>query len=195
MATKEVKLTNCYSKLSAEDYANLSQDAKGIIFEYQDKDGKTTGAMHFFGTRFHATAKTQDEILRTLKAVVRLHWLVNDKEADIRERNDAIRAKLGKRRPAAIILRTDKGETVRRWDVSECDFIIGLFPTKKDRERSKKDTDRYIHNAVIALLEALSFRVEFPRSAKKPTEAKTSAPVAEVSGAEASNAEQIDKAA
>ena len=170
MATKEKNYTNDYCKLSAEEYDNLASNAKGIIFGYRNSKGEISGGMHFFGTRFQATAKSQDEILRTLKAVIKIHWDVSGKEADLRERNNAIRARLGRRKPAEIILRTDKGETVRGWDVAASEFVVGMFPTAKDLDRSKKNKDNYIHNAVIALLEALNFRVEFPKSVEKADE-------------------------
>ena len=93
MATKEKNYTNDYCKLSAEEYDNLASNAKGIIFGYRNSKGEISGSMHFFGTRFQATRKSQDEILRTLKAVIKIHWDISGKEADLRERNDAIRAR------------------------------------------------------------------------------------------------------
>lgn len=160
------------SKLNAEQFANLANNAAGVIFEYAARENKNT-AMHFFGADFEATAKTQDEMFRVLRNVVTTFWEVKTKEAILREANDGIRSKLRASTPYRLIIRTSKGETVKNFDLDESVWAkIGLMPTKKDLERSARDRKKYIHNATKALMDALNFRVELPKEDEKPTEKK-----------------------
>ena len=147
------------SKLNADQYANLASTAKGIVLEYAGKDGKNTG-MHFFGADFEATDKTQDETFRVLQNLVAAHWEVKAKETALREANDGIRSKLRASTPAAIIVRSAKGETIQRYALEESVWArIGLIPTKKDLERSARDQKKYRHNATKAMMDALGFRL------------------------------------
>lgn len=156
------------SKLNADQYANLSSIEAGIIFEYAGKDGKNTGLI-FFGKEYEATAKTQDEAFRVLKNVVATFWEVKTAETKLREANDGIRSKLRASTPFRIIVRTAKGDTLRNYALEDSVWAkIGLMPTKKDLERSAKDRKKYIHNAAKALMDALNFRVELPKSEEKP---------------------------
>ena len=172
------QLTNTYCKLNVANYAALSADQrKGVFFVFRNADGEES-AIHFLGTRFQATAKTQDEIIRVMKAVTRMFWAVDKKAASLRERNDSLRPKLTSRCPVEIVIYANDAKKVKTWDVSECEFTFKLFPTAKDRERSTKDVDKYIHGAVLALLEALDFRVEFPaaKDLKDKDNAENAAP-------------------
>ena len=160
------------SKLNAEQTANLALNAAGIVLVYNGKEGKNT-AMHFFGSDYEATNKTQDELFRVLKNLVATHWDVKSKETVLRESNDGIRSKLRASTPAQIIVRTDKGETVKRYDLDESVWAkIGLMPTKKDLERSTRDQKTYQHNATKAMMDALGFRL-LPVSVEVPTPATT----------------------
>lgn len=161
------------SKLNAVQFANLANNAAGVIFEYAGKDGKNT-AMHFFGADFEATAKTQDEMFRVLRNVVTTFWEVKTKEAILRKANDGIRSKLRASTPFQLIIRTSKGDTVRKFALDESVWAkLGFMPTKKDLERSASDRKKYIHDATKALMDALNFRVELPKTEETPASAET----------------------
>lgn len=155
------------SRFNAEQFANMKSNVAGVIFVYESKDGKES-AIHFFGADFEATAKTQDELLRVMRNVVSLHWMIKIKETELREKNDGIRCKLRATTPTEIIINGANGETIKKYDTANSDFAkFGFFPTKKDLERSARDQKKYIHSATIALLEALNFRVDFPKAEKE----------------------------
>lgn len=157
------------SKLSADQFANLASNASGVIFEYAGKEGKNS-ALQFFGKDYEPSAKTQDELFRVLKNVVSTFWGVKTAENSYRETNDGIRSKLRASTPFRIIIRTDKGETVKVYDLADSVWAkIGLMPTKVDLERSARDQKKYIHNAAKTLMDALNFRVELPKEEQKPT--------------------------
>lgn len=168
------------SKLNAEQFANMAVNAAGVIFEYAGKDGKNT-AMHFFGTDYEATARTQDEMFRVLRNVVTTFWEVKTKESLLRESNDGIRSKLRAGTPLRLIIRTSAGSTVKIFDLDASVWArIGLMPTKKDLERSARDRKKYIHHATKALMEALNFRIELPKDTAQPEEVQTEQPAEQV---------------
>lgn len=160
-------------KFNADQYANMDTHVAGIIFVYAGKDGKDT-AMHFFGKEYEMTAKTQDELLRVMRNLKTTLWMVKEKETELREKNDGIRCKYRSSTPTIIYVNTDKNERVKKY-VTECsDFSkFGFFPTKKDLERSARDKKKYIHSSTIAMLVALNFRVEFPKTETAPVETAT----------------------
>jgi hypothetical protein len=166
------------SKLNAEQYANLASNATGILLVYAGKEGKDT-AMHFFGADFEAADKTQDELFRVLRNLVATHWNVKSEETKLREANDGIRSKLRASTPAAIIVRSAKGETIKHYDLDQSVWArIGLMPTKKDVERSARDQKTYQHNATKAMMDALGFRLlpvsnETPAVTEMPAKGKT----------------------
>lgn len=160
------------SKLNADQYANLASTAKGILLVYAGKEGKDT-AMHFFGADYEPKEGVQDELFRVLKNLVAVHWDVKTAEAKLREANDGIRSKLRASTPARIIVRNDKGGTIKQYDLDQSVWArIGLMPTKKDLERSARDQKTYQHNATKAMMDALGFRL-LPVS-------KETAPVVEI---------------
>lgn len=169
------------SKYNAEQCANMNLNSAGIIFIYAGKDGKDT-AMHFFGKEYEMIAKTQDELLRVMRNLKTTLWMVKEKETELREKNDGIRCKYRSSTPAYIFVNDENNQRVKKY-VTDCsDFSkFGFFPTKKDLERSARDKKKYIHSSTIAMLEALNFRVEFPKIETAPVEtaAENTAPVAE----------------
>ena len=83
-------------------------------------------------------------------------WAVKAEEIKLREANDGIRSKLRATTPCAVIFRTEKGETVKRFDLEESVWAkIGLVPTKKDFERTARDYKKAIHAAAKASFDAL----------------------------------------
>lgn len=169
------------SKYNAEQCANMNLNSAGIIFIYAGKDGKDT-AMHFFGKEYEMAAKTQDELLRVMRNLKTTLWMVKEKETELREKNDGIRCKYRSSTPTHIFVNDENDQRVKKY-VTDCsDFSkFGFFPTKKDLERSARDKKKYIHSSTIAMLEALNFRVEFPKTETAPVEtaAENTAPVAE----------------
>jgi hypothetical protein len=154
------------SKLNAENFSALNSNFSGVVLEYAGKDGKNT-AILFFGVDYEATGKTQDEMLRVVKNVMLAHWLTKAKETELRESNDGIRCKLRASTPLKIHIHTDKGETVKVYDLENSEWAkIGLMPTKVDLERSARDQKKTVHGAAVAMLEALKFRVELPKEEK-----------------------------
>ena len=67
-------------------------------------------------------------------------------------------------------------ERAKVFETKDCDFSkFGFFPTKKDMERSARDKKKYIHASTVAMLEALNFRVEFPKAEEVAPAAKDTA--------------------
>ena len=154
------------SKLNAEQTSVQSANFNGILFVYNGKDGANT-ALHFLGKDFEATEKTQNAMFEVIKNVVNTFWSVKEKETDLREGADGIRSKLRASTPAEIIIRTAKGELVKKFDLTDSVWArLGLVPTKKDMERSARDKKKAIHNAAKAICEAMNFRVELPKEDK-----------------------------
>ncbi len=162
------------SKLNATQFANLNSNFSGVILVYSstNKDGDTVEtAQHFFGADYEAKDKTENEIFRVWKNVVETFWTVKSKETTFREDNDGIRSKLRASTPTAVIFHTDKGETVKKFDLEQSVWQkIGLVPTKKDLERTARDYKQCIHRAAKASFDALGFRVEFAKETEKPAE-------------------------
>lgn len=162
------------SKLNAEQFANLKSDFAGVLLVYKsnNKEGvEAQTAQHFFGAEYEVTDKTQDEVFRVWKNVVATFWAVKLKETDLRTDNDGIRSKLRASTPAEIIFRTKNRELIKRYELEESVWQkIGLVPTKKDLERTKKDYKNAIHRATKASFDALGFRVELPKDVENPTE-------------------------
>jgi hypothetical protein len=157
------------SKLNAEQFSAMDSNFSGVVLEYQGKDGNNS-AIHFFGVDYEATGKTQDEMLRVVKNVMLAHWLTKAKETELRQSNDGIRCKLRASTPVKIHIHTDKGETVKVYDLENSEWAkIGLMPTKVDLERSARDQKKTVHSAAVAMLEALKFRVELPKEEKAET--------------------------
>lgn len=106
-------------------------------------------------------------------------WAVKAEEIKLREANDGIRSKLRATTPCAVIFRTEKGETVKRFDLEESVWAkIGLVPTKKDFERTARDYKKAIHAAAKASFDALGFRVALPREAEQPVSQPAEVPAA-----------------
>lgn len=159
------------AKFNADQFANMNTHVAGIIFVYAGKDGNDT-AMHFSGKEYEMTAKTQDEFLRVMRNLKTTLWLVKEKETELREKNDGIRCKYRTTTPTTIYVNMANKERAKVFETKDCDFSkFGFFPTKKDMERSARDKKKYIHASTIAMLEALNFRVEFPK-AEITTDAK-----------------------
>lgn len=159
------------AKFNADQFANMDTHVAGIIFVYAGKDGNDT-AMHFSGKEYEMTAKTQDEFIRVMRNLKTTLWLVKEKETELREKNDGIRCKYRTTTPTTIYVNMANKEHAKVFETSDCDFSkFGFFPTKKDLERSARDKKKYIHASTIAMLEALNFRVEFPK-AETTTDAK-----------------------
>ena len=179
------------SKLNAEQYAAMNSNFSGVVLEYAGKDGKNT-AIHFFGLDYEVTGKTQEEMLRVVKNVMVAHWLTKAKETELRQSNDGIRCKLRASTPYRIHIHTDKGETVKVYDLANSEWAkIGLMPTKVGLERSERDKKKTIHGAAVAMLEALKFRVELPKEEKAEKPADKSAETA--SGKAANDAKNETK--
>ena len=158
------------SKLNAEQFSAMSKNFKGVVLEYAGKDSKNT-AIHFYGVDYEATGKTQNEVLRVVKNVMLAHWVTKTKETQLRESNDGIRTKLRASTPLCIHIHTDKGETVKVYNLEDSVWAkVGLMPTKVDLERSSREQKKTVHGAAIAMLEALNFRVELPKEEEKPAE-------------------------
>ena len=123
------------SRLNSEQFVNLVNGLKGVILVYKstDRDGnEKETAQQFFGADYEPKDKTQDEIFRVWKNVVMTFWAVKAEEIKLREANDGIRSKLRATTPCAVIFRTEKGETVKRFDLEESVWAkIGLVPTKR----------------------------------------------------------------
>ncbi|MCS2889307.1 hypothetical protein NXV14_22765 [Bacteroides fragilis] len=160
------------SRLNSEEFVNLVNGLKGVILVYKstDRDGnEKETAQQFFGADYEPKDKTQDEIFRVWKNVVMTFWAVKAEEIKLREANDGIRSKLRATTPCAVIFRTEKGETVKRFELEESVWAkIGLVPTKKDFERTARDYKKAIHAAAKASFDALGFRVALPREAEQP---------------------------
>lgn len=158
------------SRLNSEQFVNLVNGLKGVILVYKstDRDGnEKETAQQFFGADYEPKDKTQDEIFRVWKNVVMTFWAVKAEEIKLREANDGIRSKLRAATPCAVIFRTEKGETVKRFELEESVWAkIGLVPTKKDFERTARDYKKAIHAAAKASFDALGFRVALPREAE-----------------------------
>ena len=139
------------SRLNSEEFVNLVNGLKGVILVYKstDRDGnEKETAQQFFGADYEPKDKTQDEIFRVWKNVVMTFWAVKAEEIKLREANDGIRSKLRATTPCAVIFRTEKGETVKRFELEESVWAkIGLVPTKKDFERTARDYKKAIHAA------------------------------------------------
>jgi hypothetical protein len=158
------------SKLNAEQFSAIGKNFKGVVLEYAGKEGKNT-AILFFGADYEATGKTQDEVLRVVKNVMLAHWETKNKETVLRESNDGIRTKLRASTPLKIHIHTDKGETVKVYNLEDSVWArVGLMPTKKDLERSAREQKKYVHGAAVAMLEALKFRLELPKMEETPLE-------------------------
>lgn len=156
------------SKLNSEQFAGTETGLKGIIFVYNGKDGAQT-ALHFFGKDYEPADKTQNEVFRAIKNVVNTFWSVKETETKLREDADGIRSKLRASTPSAIIIRTEKGEKVNVYDLTESVWArLGFVPTKKDMERSARDKKKAIHNATKAIFEAMNFRVTLPKETAEP---------------------------
>lgn len=159
-------------KLNAEQFANLATNFAGVVLVYKstNKEGlETQTAQHFFGAEYEAIDKSENEIFRVWKNVVQTFWDVKVKETSLREDNDGIRSKLRASTPSAVIFKTNKGETVKHFDLEQSVWQkIGLVPTKKDLERTARDYKKAIHAATKASFDALGFRVELQKEAEKP---------------------------
>lgn len=170
------------SRLNSEEFVNLVNGLKGVILVYKstDRDGnEKETAQQFFGADYEPKDKTQDEIFRVWKNVVMTFWAVKAEEIKLREANDGIRSKLRATTPCAVIFRTEKGETVKRFDLEESVWAkIGLVPTKKDFERTARDYKKAIHAAAKASFDALGFRVALPREAEQPVPQPAEVPAA-----------------
>ena len=170
------------SRLNSEEFVNLVNGLKGVILVYKstDRDGnEKETAQQFFGADYEPKDKTQDEIFRVWKNVVMTFWAVKAEEIKLREANDGIRSKLRATTPCAVIFRTEKGETVKRFDLEESVWAkIGLVPTKKDFERTARDYKKAIHAAAKASFDALGFRVALPREAEQPVSQPAEVPAA-----------------
>lgn len=170
------------SRFNSEQFVNLANGLKGVILVYKstDRDGKEKEtAQQFFGADYEPKNKTQNEIFRVWKNVVMTFWAVKAEEIKLREANDGIRSKLRATTPCAVIFRTEKGETVKRFDLEESVWAkIGLVPTKKDFERTARDYKKAIHAAAKASFDALGFRVALPREAEQPAPQPAEVPAA-----------------
>lgn len=170
------------SRLNSEEFVNLVNGLKGVILVYKstDRDGnEKETAQQFFGADYEPKDKTQDEIFRVWKNVVMTFCAVKAEEIKLREANDGIRSKLRATTPCAVIFRTEKGETVKRFDLEESVWAkIGLVPTKKDFERTARDYKKAIHAAAKASFDALGFRVALPREAEQPVSQPAEVPAA-----------------
>ena len=170
------------SRLNSEQFVNLVNGLKGVILVYKstDRDGnEKETAQQFFGADYEPKDKTQDEIFRVWKNVVMTFWAVKAEEIKLREANDGIRSKLRAATPCAVIFRTEKGETVKRFELEESVWAkIGLVPTKKDFERTARDYKKAIHAAAKASFDALGFRVALPREAEQPVPQPAEVPAA-----------------
>jgi hypothetical protein len=106
------------------------------------------------------------------------HWLTKAKETELRQQNDGIRCKLRASTPLKIHIHTDKGETVKVYDLENSEWAkIGLMPTKVDLERSARDQKKTVHGAAVAMLDALKFRVELPKEEKNETKKPEQKPI------------------
>jgi hypothetical protein len=122
------------------------------------------------------------------------HWLTKAKETELRQQNDGIRCKLRASTPLKIHIHTDKGETVKVYDLENSEWAkIGLMPTKVDLERSKREKSQTIHKAAIAMLEALKFRVELPKEKKIEPENALQNPVVPVVDANQTQPEIVEQ--
>ena len=170
------------SRLNSEQFVNLVNGLKGVILVYKstDRDGnEKETAQQFFGADYEPKDKTQDEIFRVWTNVVMTFWAVKAVEIKVREANDGIRSKLRAATPCAVIFRTEKGETVKRFELEESVWAkIGLVPTKKDFERTARDYKKAIHAAAKASFDALGFRVALPREAEQPVPQPAEVPAA-----------------
>jgi hypothetical protein len=167
------------SKLNAEQFSAMGKNFKGVVLEYAGKDGKNT-AIHFFGVEYEPVNGTQGEVLRVVKNVMLAHWVTKSKETELRESNDGIRTKLRASTPVCIHIHTDKGETVKSYNLEDSVWAkIGLMPTKVDLERTQREQKQTIHRASVAMLEALKFRVELPKEEEKPAENANQTPTVE----------------
>ena len=170
------------SRLNSEEFVNLVNGLKGVILVYKstDRDGnEKETAQQFFGADYEPKDKTQDEIFRGWKNVVMTFWAVKAEEIKLREANDGIRSKLRATTPCAVIFRTEKGETVKRFELEESVWAkIGLVPTKKDFERTARDYKKAIHAAAKASFDTLGFRVALPRAAEQPVPQPAEVPAA-----------------
>ena len=170
------------SRLNSEEFVILVNGLKGVILVYKstDRDGnEKETAQQFFGADYEPKDKTQDEIFRVWKNVVMTFWAVKAEEIKLREANDGIRSKLRATTPCAVIFRTEKGETVKRFELEESVWAkIGLVPTKKDFERAARDYKKAIHAAAKASFDALGFRMALPREAEQPVPQPAEVPAA-----------------
>jgi len=168
------------SKLNSEQFAQLKENAAGIIFVYTSKNGTKT-AQHFFGKDFEAKKieikdkndkRQEDEFFRVWKNLLSALWATKDAEMNFREKNDGIRSKFRAGTPSVIIINSDKGNRLKTCHMDESVWAkIGLVPTKKDLERTARDYKQAIHNATKASFETLDFRTE-DYLKKKEAEAK-----------------------
>ena len=170
------------SRLNSEEFVNLVNGLKGVILVYKSTDREEKEketAQQFFGADYEPKDKTQDEIFRVWKNVVMTFWAVKAEEIKLREANDGIRSKLRATTPCAVIFRTEKGETVKRFELEESVWAkIGLVPTKKDFERTARDYKKAIHAAAKASFDTLGFRVALPREAEQPVPQPAEVPAA-----------------
>ena len=149
------------------------------MYKRQRDGNEKETAQQFFGADYEPKDKTQDEIFRVWKNVVMTFWAVKAEEIKLREANDGIRSKLRATTPCAVIFRTEKGETVKRFELEESVWAkIGLVPTKKDFERTARDYKKAIHAAAKASFDALGFRMALPREAEQPVPQPAEVPAA-----------------
>ncbi|MDR1716507.1 MAG: hypothetical protein LBS20_11750 [Prevotella sp.] len=150
------------TKLNAEQFFALGAKAAGILLVYAGKEGKDT-AQHFFGDDFVPKNKSENELFRVWKNIVKTMWETKREELKLREDNDGIRSKFRASTPTRIIIRNAKGELVKSYELDESVWAkIGLVPTKKDIDKlvSSRDYNKAIHAATKASFDALGFRVD-----------------------------------
>lgn len=150
------------TKLNAEQFIAMGTKTAGILLVYAGKEGKDT-AQHFFGDDFVPKNKSENELFRVWKNVVKTMWETKREELKLREDNDGIRSKFRAGTPTRIIIRNIKGELVKSYELDESVWAkIGLVPTKKDIDKlvSSRDCNKAIHAATKASFDALGFRVD-----------------------------------
>lgn len=182
------------SKLNAEQFAAMNSNTAGIFLVYAGKEGNDT-AQHFFGDDFVVKNKSENELFRVWKNVVKTMWETKREELKLRESNDGIRSKSRTSTPCRIIIRNAKGDLVKSYELNESVWAkIGLVPTKKDIDRLMDKTREYnkeIHAATKASFDALGFRVDLHAKQPNTVEEVLDKVAAEVPAEESKSAETV----
>lgn len=168
-------------KLNAEQFAAMDTKTAGIFLVYPGKEGKDT-AQYFYGEDYvakklpkNSPKKAQeDELFRVWKNVVRTMWDTKREELKLRQDNDGIRSKFRASTPCRIIVRNEKGDLVKQFDLDESVWAkIGLIPTAKDIARLEDKTREFnkeIFKATKASFDALKFRVDLSEKKENSVE-------------------------